>query len=362
MTNFCYIHIPFCSSKCKYCKFASFWNIDKLKVDLYINHLIEEIKNHPLTPSLVRKGGLLESIYFGWWTPSVLSLKQLKTIIDELKNKYGFSDDIEINMEATPVTITKENLIWWKKLWVNRLSIWVQSLNNKTLTEIWRWEKGDVIEALNHIDKQWFDNLSLDFIIWLPYVKKWWVKKDIEYLLWKYSFINHLSVYMLEEYYYPELWEHLSIWEDDYLEEYEQVSGFLKEKWFNRYEISNFAKKWFECKHNKAYWNHSEMLAFWLWAHWLINWERFSNSEKFIDYYSWKWVIKEKLNKDDIFLENIMFSLRTNWLTKKQIEKLNTKKINYFLDNWLLQEKNEKICLTNSWVLLLDYILKEMIK
>jgi len=349
MWNFyCYVHIPFCTSKCKYCRFASFWNLDKLKVDLYIKHLLKEIK--------ISKTDLknLRSVYFGWWTPSVLSIKQLGKIIWNTTNT-------EITLEATPITVTKENLIWWKNIWINRLSIWIQTLNNDSLIEIWRWEKGSIIKALDNIKKIWFNNVSVDFIIWLPHVKKWEVKKDIKYILDNYNFIKHISVYMLEEQYYPWNWDSISIKEEDYLWEYIEVSNFLKNIWFKRYEISNFAFPWYECEHNKAYWNHSNVLAFWLWAHWCVNNTRYSNSEKFVKYYSGKQKIEKKLNEDDIFLENIMFQLRTIWLEKKIYEKLNKDKINYFIKEKYLQKKSDKIVLSDKWVLVLDYILGEII-
>ena len=383
INNFCYIHIPFCTSKCKYCRFASFWNMDLLKINLYVEQLIKEINNSKADFKD------LKSVYFGWWTPSTLSVTQLEIIINTLKKKYAFDNKIEINIEATPVTITKENIIWWKNIWINRISMGIQTLNNDSLIEIWRGEKGDIIKALNSIKSIWFDNVSVDFIIWLPYVKKWEIKKDIEYILNKFDYIKHISVYLLEEYYdiseesdskfenitYPNNWNKLWIKDDDYLWEYIEIKNFLKIKWFNSYEISNFAKKWYECKHNSAYWNHSNMLAFWLWAHWFINWERYSNSEKFINYYSWKNITFEKLTKEDVFIEKVMFQLRTNGLTKSIYEKLDKDKLNEFIKGKYVEKKlnkvnyegdennlGYKIILSDKWVLILDYILKEIIK
>lgn len=353
--NFCYIHIPFCTSKCKYCKFASFWNLDSKKLDLYINFLLEEIKKSKIDFKL------LKSIYFGWWTPSVLSINILEKIINILKLKYKFDKNIEITLEATPVTVTKENIYWWKSIGINRLSIWVQTLNNESLIEIWRGEKGDVINALNIINEVSFANVNVDFIIWLPLVKKWEVKKDIEYILNKYDFVKHLSVYILEEFYYPWNWNNISINNDEYLEEYIEVSNLLKIRWFKKYEISNYALPWYECKHNKAYWSHSNVLAFWLWAHWFVNNTRYANSGSFIDYYSGKQEIEEMQTISDLFLEKVMFQLRTEWLTKDIYEKLDQNKINYFLEEKYLEKKSDKIILSDKWVLILDYILGEIV-
>jgi oxygen-independent coproporphyrinogen III oxidase len=355
VNNFCYIHIPFCSSKCSYCRFASFWNLDELKINIYIKYLLKEIQK---TETGFNE---LKSVYFWWWTPAILKIEQLEKILNKLREKYWFDRSIEINIEATPITITKSNLIWWKNLWINRVSIWIQTLNNKSLIEIWRWNKWDIIKALDNIKEVWFDNVSIDFIIWLPYIKKWEIKKDMEYILNNYNFIKHISVYMLEEYYYPWKWKNISISFDEYLVEYINIKEYLKIRWFNRYEISNFAISWYECKHNKSYWDHSSILAFWLWSHWFKNWVRYNNSEQFNKYYLWEQIIDDKLKKSDYFMEKIMFWLRTTWLTNNLYKKLNIEKIDKFIIDWFLIKKSDKIILSDKGIVVMDYILKEII-
>lgn len=372
---FCYIHIPFCSSKCKYCRFASFSKIDKLKIKSYIQKLKEDIASFSL------KQEKLESIYFGWWTPSILEIPEIKEIIESLKNKFWFEENIEINLETTPQNISEENLIWWKNLWINRISVWIQTLNDESLKEIWRENKEIIIKALDKIKKpllaspyqgrnnyEFFSppdkgelevvfNISLDFIIWLPHTKLWETKKDIEFILDNYHFVKHISIYMLEDHYYN--FEN-SLKDSEYLEEYKEVRDFLEENWFMFYELSNSAKPWYECKHNKAYWNHSEMRAFWLWSHFFIDKIRYENDSSFAGFYEWK-QIQEKLEEKDIFLEKIMFDLRTSWIDKNEIWKLNFKKINEFIKDWFLEEKSWKICLTNKSYTIVDFILKEII-
>jgi oxygen-independent coproporphyrinogen-3 oxidase len=369
VNNFCYIHIPFCTSKCKYCRFASFWILDKIKINLYIEKLINEIQNNKTD---FKK---LKSVYFGWWTPSILDIEYLDLILKTLKSKFWFDDNIEINIEATPSTITFENINLWKSVWINRISMWVQTLNNKSLIEIWRDNKWSILTALDNIKEVWFENISIDFIIGLPYVKKWEINKNIDYILWNYNFIKHISVYMLEEYYdipdslesnfdnivYPNNWNDLWLSDSDFLEEYISIKNNLNNYWFDRYEISNFAKKWYESIHNRSYWNHLNVLWFWLWGLSFINNIRYSNSENFIDYYSWKNIEKEILTKADLFIEEVMFQLRTDWLSKSNIEKLNNSKIEYFIDEKYLIKKSDKIYLPDKWVLVMDYILSEII-
>lgn len=370
--TFCYVHIPFCESKCKYCRFASVWNIQSLRIAKYVDSLSEEIKS-----SSFLSRDWLESIYFWWWTPSTLTIDQIETIINTLRNKYGFQENIEISLESTPNKIGESYIKQLKEIGVNRLSIWVQSLDERTLKEIWRGDKGDIISALHIIREVGFENVSLDFIIGLPYAKKWQVKKDIEYILDTFWFIKHISVYMLEDYYesdteekskfhnvtYPDDWDNLWIKPEEYIDEYREVSDFLNKNWFFKYEISNFAQPWYTCKHNRAYWNHNDILAFWLWASWFVSWERYTNSENFQEYYLRKNISKELLSQEDIFLEKIMFWLRTSWVSIDLTEKLDQKKIYNFIEDWFLFFDTEKNLLKveDKAIVFLDYIIKEII-
>ncbi|MDD2871389.1 MAG: radical SAM family heme chaperone HemW [Candidatus Gracilibacteria bacterium] len=373
--NYCYIHIPFCTSKCKYCRFASFGNIDQLKINLYVEKLIGEIKKS----SFNIEEKTLNSIYFGGGTPSVLKIEQLGDIINALKDKYAFEKDIEISIEATPITITQENLIGWNELGINRLSIGVQSLNTDTLKEIGRGEKGDIINALDNIkhflsEKNIDLNISIDIIIGLPYVEKGEVKEDILDILHNNYFVKHISVYMLEEYYgegerdskfqkvvYPTDWKCKGIHENDYLDEYIDIKETLKTKGFNSYEISNFAKQGYECKHNQSYWNHSNILAYGLGAHGFINNTRYSNSEEFLNYYSENAKEYEALDNQQLDIEKLMFGLRTSGIEQELYQNFDTEKISYFVDEGYLQKKSDKIHLSDKGVLLLDYILGELL-
>jgi len=374
---YCYIHIPFCDLKCKYCRFASIWVFQDKKIKIYVNNLLEEIENKN---SLVKKRDffddkILKSIYFGWWTPSVLKIDLIENILNKLKKGFIFDKNIEITLESTPNNITLENIVWWKKLWINRLSIWVQTLNSNSLKEIWRWNKWDIIYALEILKQANFDNVNLDFIIWLPFVKVWEIKQNLDSILDSYDFIKHISVYMLEEYYskdkliqnkfdnivYPNSWKNTWLDEKLYLKEYCEIVDFLKEKWFFRYEISNFAKQNYECKHNKSYWNHSEIISFWLSASSFLDKTRFTNSDDFSAYYNKKDIFQEKLDKSDIFLEKIMFNLRTSWIKKADFKNINQEKINYFLQNNYLKLEDDLLKLEDKWVLVLDYILSEII-
>jgi oxygen-independent coproporphyrinogen-3 oxidase len=319
----------------------------------------------------------LKSLYFWWWTPSTLTIAQTRRIIGKLRDAYGFDKNVEISLESTPNKINEAYVEKIKNIWINRLSIGVQSLNENTLKEIGRWDKWNIMGALESVKKNHFVNVSVDFIIGLPYVKKWEVKRDIKYLLQEYPFIKHISVYMLEDYYdvntdekskfhsvvYPDNWYKKWIHDEEFTYEYEEVSSFLKENGFLRYEISNFAKPWYECKHNQSYWNHSPVIAFWLWASGFVDWERYSNSEDFQEYYKKENIFREKLKPSDMFLEQIMFWLRTAGIPNDIISLLDREKVNDFLESWFLffDTQAEKLRIADKGIVFLDYIIKEII-
>ncbi len=351
-----YIHIPFCFGKCKYCRFSSFVVPDEIKIKYYVEYLKKTIKAYKW------ENKEIQTLYFWWGSPSSLAPKYIQEIIFSLQAKFIFSQNIEITLEANPWDITKEKIEAWVSLGINRFSLGIQSLNSQTLKEIGREKKEIIFSALDKISKQYKKNISLDFIIGLPYQKKWQVKKDIQTLLEKYSFIKHISLYMLEDYYYGESWKKISLKEEDFLSEYSKTKNFLEEKGFWRYELSNFAKKWYRCKHNCAYWNHSYMIAFWLGAHGYEQGKRYAYPNSFEDYYRWKLQFEEELGEKEKILETIMFSLRTTGIKKEYFCFLDEEKLVYFLEEWFLEKKKNKIIVSEKGVLVIDFILKEIIK
>jgi len=367
-----YIHIPFCESKCKYCRFASIWNLNTKLIDKYVNHLVDDIKNIK-RPVLKKTGLKLSSIYFWWWTPWVLTQKQLSIILDAIKKVFIIDKNTEITLETTPENLTSQKLLSLEQLWINRVSFWIQTLNNKALKEIKRQGRDSIILWLENLKKSSIKNISVDFIIWLPYVKKNELLSDIKYIIKNYSFIKHISVYMLEDYYdtntddklydkitYPSNWRDICLSWDDIVDEYISISNYLDSVWYKRYELSNFSKVWFECVHNKWYWNHDEVIAFWLWAHWFLDNHRYAFSSDFIKYYAWVYEYVEKLDKKDILLEKIMFMLRTNWLDSETISQLEMDKVNNMINKWYLSYSWDRLIVTDLWIWLIDFIIWEI--
>lgn len=376
MSNSIYIHIPFCESKCKYCRFASFWGIQKLEIARYVDVLCKQI-------TLWEKLRFpINTLYFWWGTPSTLDKKQIKKILDTLKQNYVFSQDIEISFESTPSKISKQNLIDWIELGINRISIGVQTLNKIALQEIDRSNKWDILEKLDILEDTLNNykniSLSLDFIIGLPYVKKGEIVENLEYVMSNYSCVDHISVYMLEEYYtpgedvlsqvnkfdsiaYPDSWDRLGLKDEEYLWEYSDVKNTLEKNGFDRYEISNYAKNNKQCRHNKAYWERWNMLAFWLSASGYLDNKRYTFSSDFNKYYAGEDIFEETLDSHDIFIEDIMFWLRTSGLSQDLYKQCNQEKIEYFIEQAVLIKTDNIIKLTHSGVVVLDYILWEII-
>lgn len=376
-----YVHIPFCEKKCSYCRFASLGDVQKLRIYTYCEHLEKQIKNLDCLSQIWRNKSFLENttlktIYFGGGTPWVLESWQIESIIQNLNQQIEFDKNIEITLESTPNNVTEKNLENFETIWITRLSIWIQSLNKKTLEEIGRWEKWEILEALKSAENSQIKNISVDFIIGLPYVKKWEIKRDIEYILQSYSCIKHVSVYMLEEYYdswklqwdskyenitYPNSWKKFWINEEEYFDEYVEIVEYLTSQGFIKYEISNFAKPWYECIHNKGYWEHKQMLAFWLSSHGFIGNIRFAYSEEFSRYYKNELLYKEELSQDDLVIEKIMFTLRTCWIPQDLWQYLDLLEVDDLITKWYLYRNKDKITLTDRWVIVMDYILEKII-
>ncbi|MCP4523399.1 MAG: radical SAM family heme chaperone HemW [Candidatus Gracilibacteria bacterium] len=368
---FIYVHIPFCDQKCSYCRFASIGSLQKLQIETYVQSLCDEINSSQGDT----QSSTAKTLYFGGGTPGVLSENQLNKIITSVKNKYGFSEKIEINLETTPFNVTPENILSWEKLGINRISMGVQTLNNQALEEIQRGNKGNILNALKNLESSKIKNISIDFILGLPYVVKGEILGDIKYIFKKYSNITHVSVYMLEEYYepdmiieskydnvtYPDNWKNMGLQEDEFEEEYTNIKNYLQSEGYNQYEISNYAKKGFECKHNQSYWNHGEVFAFGLGAYGYREKTRYRNSDNFVDYYGRKNIISEPNTVEGIFLESVMFALRTGGINGDIEKKLDRKKIKYFLDEKYLMRKDKILQLTDKGVPVMDYILREII-
>ncbi|HPN39730.1 MAG TPA: radical SAM family heme chaperone HemW, partial [Melioribacteraceae bacterium] len=273
----CYIHIPFCKHKCIYCDFYSVINFKN--IDQYFTSLLKEIDYYS---EKLSSEYTIKTIFFGGGTPSILPSNKIKYIINKLKKKFFVDELAEITLEANPGTLTFNKLTKLKETGVNRLSIGVQSFNNNDLKYLTRIHTSkQAVEIINSAHKAGFNNISLDLIFNLPkQTKEYWLKNlDIATSLP----INHISCYslivepgtILNK---QVLDGKIKINDDDIdADLYEITINYLKEKGFEQYEVSNFAKKRFQSLHNKFYWEYNEYLGLGPSAHSFINYKRWWN-------------------------------------------------------------------------------------
>lgn len=316
-----YIHIPFCESKCYYCDFVSFkkTNEDKLK---YVHSLINEIEFK--TKRL--KEYVIDSIFIGGGTPSCMPKGLLLSIFNKLRMSLNISNDCEITIEANPNTINKDFLSEIKECGVNRISVGLQSSNDKLLKEINRIHtKQDFLNAIDLIEKYGFKNINVDLMIGLPNQTLEDVSDSIKLVKDK---VSHISCYglILEE--NTRLYDMVSKnqvslpSEEDANKMYDLAYKLLKKYGFERYEVSNFAKYGYMCKHNLKYWGREEYIGLGLNASSFLNNERYSNEvnfEKYLrDFNDLNNINFEKLNYEKISVsdeinELIMLNLRTKF-------------------------------------------------
>ncbi len=307
-----YIHIPFCERKCNYCAFSSFV-VDGTRQEEYVESLIDEIKTFGRTNN-DEKHRKVDTIFIGGGTPSLLEPYLLKKIVETLRSVFNFEKNLEFTIECNPNSLTDEKLELYKQLGVNRISIGIQSLDEAQLKFIGRLHDAkSAIEATRKSLAK-FDNVSADILIGIGGMN------EENYLIGLEKLVNlgikHVSTYMLQvEEGTPlarTVEENREILpsDEECIEVYNKTVKFLKNNGFNQYEVSNFAKKCCECKHNQKYWNGDEYVGFGLSAHSYINGERIANAKTFEEYYNREHEMKEVLTRGQLIEEHIMLGLR----------------------------------------------------
>lgn len=346
-----YIHIPFCQRKCSYCAFSSFVSSEEEK-EKYVEFLLEEIE----TFSKKKKGEKckkIDTIFIGGGTPSLLDTDLLKKIVEKLKLCFIFDKNIEFTIECNPNSLTIEKLAFYKQLGINRLSLGIQSLDDDQLKFINRLhDKNDAIKAVKE-SLSVFDNVSCDLLIGIKGMEKEKYLSSLKTLI--DLGIKHISTYMLQIEEGTPLYQIVKTRnilpnEEECIEVYNANVSYLKKHGFNQYEISNFAKEGYECKHNLKYWTGEEYIGFGLSAHSYINGERVANANNFNDYYNKKLAMRELLTKQQKIEEHIMLGLRC----KKGIDKKYLKSLGYDIEknNYLKEYIQNNILIENERIYL----------
>ncbi len=303
-----YIHVPFCLRKCPYCNFYSVPFNQNLK-DIYINTLVECLYYFG---KKLNNEYIVDSIYFGGGTPSLLNNKDLFKIFSKIKENFSLKN-CEVTLEINPCGIDNIDFIFLRKLGINRLSIGVQSTNDRELKLLGRQHTNDKsINAINLAKKAGFSNISVDIMINIPNQTK---KSLFESLVFcQKANVQHVSAYMLKlekgtQFYKKK--DNLDLKDEKAQSEfYLYTCKILENLGFRQYEISNFAKPGFESKHNLKYWNLDEYLGIGPGAHSLLNGKRFfyeSSIEKFLNDKKLTW---DHRTVEDISLEEEYTMLR----------------------------------------------------
>lgn len=362
-----YIHIPFCIHKCNYCDFYSITKIDQL--DKFVENLVKEIRLF----SSVNSKLVVDSIFFGGGTPSILEYQHFKKIFAELNDNFEISKDSEITIEANPGAVDIEILPQLKSFGVNRLSFGVQSFDDSELKFLQRIHNStEAINSIIYAKKIGFDNISLDLIFGIPNQKQnsWQQTLKIASEL----DVQHISIYNLIYEEGTPLHKNFlkgkikRISEDIEEEMYYYAVDFLEQLGYKQYELSNFAKNNKQCHHNIKYWTHQPYVGFGPSSHSFLGNKRYWNHRNLQKYFSLlsenQLPIEEieELDKYKIAIERIMLGLRYDGVELAFISEIIKDDIEVFIKQNILpfrelfKQISPKISLTKQGYFLINEI------
>lgn len=358
-----YIHIPFCVRKCKYCDFLSGPAGAEVQRE-YVEKLLEEMEDY----RVLLKGSIIETIFFGGGTPSILSGEEIERIMNRLRHLGNVSENAEISIEANPGTVTEEKLLLWKQAGINRISFGLQSADNEELERLGRIHTWEEFEENYHLARKCgFENINVDLMSALPgqTVESWRNTMERVTALGP----EHISAYSLiiEEGtpFYEAYSDHPELLptEEDERAMYYETKTFLASKGYERYEISNYAKQGYECRHNLSYWERVDYLGLGLGAASLLWNERKSNQTDLTEYLKGNFEgEREKLSRINAIEEYFFLGLRkmkgVYWTPyKAQYEKT----VEKLVREGLLVEDGAYIRLTELGIDVSNYVLAEFL-
>lgn len=314
-----YIHIPFCKKKCRYCDFVSF--PDFKNEDIYFVALISEMRRY----APLMRDRVFDTVFIGGGTPTALKPGRIAALLNEAKNCFDIAQNAEITCEANPESASEEKLAELYSAGVNRLSLGLQSAVGEELSAIGRIHTlEDFKNSVSAARRVGFTNINADVMHGLPlqtqesYLKTLGTVTELG--------LEHISSYalILEE--GTPLYESVSRGEvvlpdpDETADMEDAGFEFLAANGYKRYEISNFAKPGYECRHNLNYWDNGEYLGVGLNSHSALrlkgDWTRFNNTERLNEYVKelgeGKLPVREtrKIERDEEMFESVMLGLR----------------------------------------------------
>jgi len=368
-----YIHIPFCVKKCGYCDFYSVkW--DEESENKYIHSAINEIKSYNELSSKY----VVDSIYIGGGTPSIINPKNLEKIISTIRCLFTVEENSEISMEANPNSLW-ENIKTYGEIGINRLSIGIQSLNDNILKRIGRIHNSK--EALQAIDRAisfGFENINADVMFNIPGQTVDDINDTISKLVTKQ--IRHISFYSLKleegtPMYLLKKNKKIVMPEED-LERKMYYAGrnIMEKHGLMQYEISNFSVKGYECRHNLKYWKQEEYIGIGPSAHSFLGNVRFSNPSDLTEYITsgengvFERNTLEEMDENDIKFEYIMLRLRlteglkfADFKNKFSIDfkEAYKEQIKHLTENNLIESDDDAIRLTKRGMDLSNYVFSQ---
>jgi oxygen-independent coproporphyrinogen III oxidase len=370
-----YIHIPFCRKACRYCDFH--FNVSLVRKQEMVKCIMQEINDRKQE----LYGELIETIYFGGGTPSVLDDMQIKSILSAISMNHNVLTDAEISFEANPDDLNVEYLKMLKENGINRLSIGIQSFFDKDLVLMNRSHNaGQAHKAIRNSKEEGFSNISIDLIYGIPGqgCEEW--GKNIDIVL--ESGIQHISAYHLT--YEPgTVFTHWikkgrmrPVEEEESLKQFELLIERTSTKGFEHYEISNFALPGYISKHNSNYWNQVNYIGFGPSAHSYNGITRRWNISSNIKYMQSfrerddKYFDIEDLTIQNLYNEYMLTSLRTSRGADLEViasgfgidyVKYTEKTAIQFLKNGTMVKSSNRLKLSHEGIFIADFVISKFI-
>ena len=376
-----YLHIPFCVRKCAYCDFLSFPAEEEVR-KRYVNCLIEEIRQFDLAEDYVAA-----TIFFGGGTPSLLEGSEIRRIMNTIRERFSdIREDAEITIECNPGTLTEEKLLIYKEAGINRLSLGLQSADEMELKLLGRIHTYEQFEENFYLArKAGFANINVDLMSALPGQSIENYRKTLQKVcklapehISAYSLIIEQGTPFAERYgqdaakretgekpqYLPS--------EEEERRMYEDTETILSDYGFHRYEISNYAKAGYVCRHNVGYWKRVDYIGFGLGASTLQNPLRYKNTDDLQEYLNRDFSKKELLvlTKDNQIEETLFLGLRMmEGVSLSAFEEhfhcpltvIYPREIQKLTEKGLLRIEKDRISLTEKGIDLSNMVLSEFL-
>lgn len=358
-----YIHIPFCVKKCHYCDFLSAPAAKETQA-AYVEKLLEEMDSY----RELLGNRVTETVFIGGGTPSILNGEDIVRILDRLRSLGNVSAATEITIEANPGTVTEEKLLSWKRAGVNRLSFGLQSADDTELQKLGRIHRYGQFEENFHLARSCgFANINIDLMSALPgqTTQSW--QRTMERVCALEP--EHISAYSLiiEEGtpFYAAYAEHPELLpsEEDERQMYYDTKKYLGQCGYERYEISNYAKPGFACRHNLSYWERTDYLGLGLGAASLLGNVRKSNQTELGSYLQGDFEGEREILTADAAMEEYFFlGLRKMEGVKlAPYQKQYEKTVEKLISEGLLTQEGERIRLTELGIDVSNYVLSEFL-